>query len=189
MCNSIWDEAYNNYLISLKLTASVQELTKFITRLIIKLCLMNEKVIEVEGLTKIYDGDTAVNNISFSVKKGEIFSMVGPNGAGKTTTVEILECLRTPTSGTAKVLGHDIEKEEEKIKEKIGVMPQDFNTFERLSAEENIQLMADIYNSDNVEEIIDMVGISNFKDKKFNDLSGRLFIIFGKVDKTRVHTK
>lgn len=133
---------------------------------------MPQNVIEVNGLTKIYDGTTAVDNISFSVKKGEIFSMVGPNGAGKTTTVEILECIRTPTSGNAEVLGHDVMKEEDRIKEKIGVMPQNFNTFERLSAEENIRLMADMYGSKNVEEVMKMVGVTDFKDKQFSELSG-----------------
>ncbi len=133
---------------------------------------MSSDVIEVNDLTKKYDDLVAVDSISFEVKKGEIFSFVGPNGAGKTTTVEILECLRTPTSGSAKVLGYDIETQEEKIKERIGVMPQDFNTFERLTAEENIRLMADMYGTKNVDEIMEMVGVSEFKDKNFSDLSG-----------------
>ena len=62
--------------------------------------------------------------------------MVGPNGAGKTTTVEILECLRNPSSGTATVLGYDIINEAGRIQEKIGIMPQEFNTFDRLTARE-----------------------------------------------------
>jgi len=131
-----------------------------------------DNVISVESLTKEYDGTAAVNDISFEVKKGEIFSLVGPNGAGKTTTVEILECLRDPTSGTAKVLGHDVRKEADQIKEKIGVMPQDFNTFERLTARENIKLMADLYGSDDVDKIMKKVGVDGFKDKKFEELSG-----------------
>ncbi len=133
---------------------------------------MARKVIRVKDLTKEYDGTTAVKEISFQVKEGEIFSLVGPNGAGKTTTVEILECLREPTSGEATVLGHDISDEAEKIKEKIGVMPQDFNTFDRLTAEENIKLMGDLYGSNNVEEIMKKVGVDKFKNKKFADLSG-----------------
>lgn len=133
---------------------------------------MAQDIIKVKELTKKYDGLVAVDSISFDVKEGEIFSLVGPNGAGKTTTVEILECLRDPTSGSAQVLGHDVRKEDEKIKRKIGVMPQDFNTFERLTAEENIKLMGDMYGSDNVEEIMKKVGIEDFKDKKFGDLSG-----------------
>ncbi len=133
---------------------------------------MAKKIIEVNDLTKKYDELVAVNSISFDVKEGEIFSLVGPNGAGKTTTVEILECLKKPTSGSAKVLGHDVRKGDDKIKEKIGVMPQDFNTFERLTAEENIKLMGDMYGSDNVDKIIQKVGIDEFRNKKFADLSG-----------------
>ena len=109
---------------------------------------MKEKIIEVKNLTKKYENVTAVDNISFEVFKGEIFSLVGPNGAGKTTTVEILECLREPTSGRATIFGFDIGKDEEKIKEKIGVMPQEFNTFERLTVEENITLIESIYGHD-----------------------------------------
>jgi len=129
-------------------------------------------VIEVQDLIKRYNGTTAVDGISFTVKEGEIFSMVGPNGAGKTTTVEILEGLKTPTSGHSSVFEHDVNKEGHKIKEKIGVMPQDFNTFDRLKAKENIKLMADLYGNKNVEDIIEMVGIKEFEDKKFSDLSG-----------------
>lgn len=133
---------------------------------------MPSDVIEVNNLTKKYDDILAVDSVSFKVKEGEIFSLVGPNGAGKTTTVEILECLRTPTSGKAKVLGYEIKKQQDKIKEEIGVMPQDFSTFERLSAEENIRLAADMYGTENVDEIMEMVGVSEFKDKKFSELSG-----------------
>ncbi|MFW5928174.1 MAG: ABC transporter ATP-binding protein [Thermoplasmatota archaeon] len=130
------------------------------------------KVIDVKTLSKHYDEVKAVDNISFTVKEGEVFSLVGPNGAGKTTTVEILECLREPTSGRAKVLGYDIIENEDKIKERVGVMPQDFSTFERLTAKENIKLSADIYGKGDVDEIIKRIGIESFKDKKFMDLSG-----------------
>ncbi len=130
------------------------------------------KVIEVMELSKHYDEVKAVDNISFTVEEGEIFSLVGPNGAGKTTTVEILECLRKPTSGRAKVLGYDIIKDEEKIKEKVGVMPQDFSTFERLTAKENIKLSSDIYGKGDINQVIKRVGIESFENKKFMDLSG-----------------
>jgi len=129
-------------------------------------------MISVKDLTKKYQDITAVDNISFNVKEGEIFSLVGPNGAGKTTTVEILECLKDPTSGKAKVMGYDISKDEKKIKQNIGVMPQDFNTFERLTARENIQLAADIYGKKGVDEIIKKVGVKDFEDKPFKELSG-----------------
>lgn len=133
---------------------------------------MSESVITVNDLRKEYEEVTAVDGISFSVNRGEIFSLVGPNGAGKTTTVEILECLREPTSGSATVLGYNIRTDEAKIKDEIGVMPQDFNTFDRLTAKENLKLISDIYNRGDVDEIIERVGLEEFKDKKFDELSG-----------------
>jgi len=84
--------------------------------------------IQVEGLTKRYGDLNAVNGISFTVNKGEIFAFLGPNGAGKTTTVEILEGLRKPTSGSARVLGYEISRDGESIKKSIGVLPQGFSS-------------------------------------------------------------
>ena len=68
----------------------------------------SDKIVQVESLSKKYGDNIAVNGISFSLTKGEVFAFLGPNGAGKTTTVEILECLRSPTGGQAKVLGFDV---------------------------------------------------------------------------------
>ncbi|KXA90537.1 hypothetical protein AKJ37_00175 [candidate division MSBL1 archaeon SCGC-AAA259I09] len=134
---------------------------------------MSEKVIKVENLTKEYEDLTAVDDISFEVYRGEVFSLVGPNGAGKTTTVEILECIRTPTSGYAEVFGFDVVKERGKIKEKIGVLPQEFNTFDRLSVSENVELVSSIYGSEkNLEEILRDLELWEFRDKKFEELSG-----------------
>ncbi len=134
---------------------------------------MTEKVIEVRNLTKKYDGLTAVDRVSFDVLKGEVFSLVGPNGAGKTTTVEILECLRKPTEGSAKVFGYDVLDEEEKIKKRIGVVPQEFNTFDRLTVEENVSLIAKIYGKkENVERSLEILGLVDDKTKQFGDLSG-----------------
>ncbi len=134
---------------------------------------MSEKIIEVENLTKKYGDLTAVDNISFDVFRGEIFSLVGPNGAGKTTTVEILECLREPTNGEAKIFDLDISEKEEKIKKRIGVMPQEFNTFERLTVSENIKLMERIYGNDgNIEKILKKLELWEEKDRNFDGLSG-----------------
>ncbi len=131
-----------------------------------------EKAVSVNNLTKKYGDIVAIKDLSFEINRGEVFSLVGPNGAGKTTTVEILECLKEPTSGSAEVLGLDIYEDEEKIKQNIGVMPQDFNTFDRLTAKENIQLMADIYGEEGIDDIIEKVGVASFENKRFNDLSG-----------------
>lgn len=132
-----------------------------------------EKIIEVADLVKRYKTVVAVNCVSFDVYRGEIFSLVGPNAAGKTTTVEILECLRTPTSGSAYVLGFDVEKDEVHIKKRIGIMPQDFNTFERLSVKENVELIARIYNvKPDIKHVLEELGIWEARDRKFEALSG-----------------
>lgn len=134
---------------------------------------MPEKVIEVEELVKRYKTVVAVNGVSFDVYQGEIFSLVGPNAAGKTTTVEILECLRTPTSGSATVLGLDVLKEETHIKKRIGVMPQDFNAFERLTVKENVELIAKIYNvKPDLKQVLGELGLWEARDRKFEALSG-----------------
>lgn len=130
-------------------------------------------MIDVENLTKKYGEIVAVDDISFAVKSGEVFSLLGPNGAGKTTTIEVLQGLKTPTSGKVNVLGYDIYREEKKIKEQIGVMPQNFNAFERLTARENIQLIAEIYGKgDKVEEVLDLTGVKEFQSKLYLNLSG-----------------
>ena len=132
-----------------------------------------EKVIEVKELTKRYKEVTAVSNVSFEVYGGEIFSLVGPNAAGKTTTVEILECLRTPTGGSAHVLGLDVHGEEDEIKKRIGVMPQDFSAFERLTVKENVELIASIYKaSPDTKAVLEELGVWEARDRRFEALSG-----------------
>ena len=130
-------------------------------------------MIDVENLTKKYGEIVAVDDISFAVKSGEVFSLLGPNGAGKTTTIEVLQGLKTPTSGKVNVLSYDIYREEKKIKEQIGVMPQNFNAFERLTARENIQLIAEIYGKgDKVEKVLFLTGAKEFQSKLYLNLSG-----------------
>lgn len=134
---------------------------------------MSKKVVEVKKLVKRYKNVVAVNSISFEVNRSEIFSLVGPNAAGKTTTVEILECLRKPTSGSAKVLGYDVSKEEMEIKKRIGVMPQEFNTFERLTVKENVELIAKIYGiRPDTKHILKTLGIWEARNRRFYTLSG-----------------
>jgi len=95
-------------------------------------------VIETHALVKTYGEINAVDHLDLSVAKGTIFSLLGPNGAGKTTTVEILEGLRRPTSGTARVLGHDVTKDYGDIRHRVGVLPQDFEPFDRLTPTEAV---------------------------------------------------
>ncbi len=97
-----------------------------------------EAVIQVRDLVKTYDGLSAVDHLTLDVNQGTIFSLLGPNGAGKTTTVEILEGLRTPTSGTARVLDHDVRTEYGDIRARVGTLPQDFEPFDRLTPREAV---------------------------------------------------
>lgn len=102
-------------------------------------------VIEVEGLTKCFGSFTAVDHISFQVKRGEIFGFLGANGAGKTTAMRMLCGLSKPTSGVGKIGGFDICKDAEQVKKHIGYMSQKFSLYEDLKVWENIRLFAGIY--------------------------------------------
>jgi len=136
---------------------------------------MTNNVIEVNSLVKKYGDFTAVNNISFNIKKGEVFAFLGPNGAGKTTTVEIMECLKSSTAGSVNIWGYDIKKDEMKVKQKIGVLPQDFNVFEWLTVYENIDYFAQMYPKHvDVDGLIKMLDLKDKRDTLFKDLSGGL---------------
>ena len=102
-------------------------------------------VIEVEHLVKAFGDFHAVDDISFTVKRGEIFGFLGANGAGKTTAMHMLTGLNQPTSGTGRVVGYDIRTEYEQIKKNIGYMSQRFSLYEDLTVAENIRLFAGIY--------------------------------------------
>lgn len=104
-----------------------------------------DEVIIVNNLTKRFGNFTAVDNISFEVRKGEIFGFLGANGAGKTTAMRMLCGLSRPTSGDALVAGFDIRTQSEKIKRNIGYMSQKFSLYEDLKVWENIKLFAGIY--------------------------------------------
>ena len=99
----------------------------------------------VENLTKKFGAFTAVNNISFSIKKGEIFGFLGANGAGKTTAMKMMCGLLLPTSGTAKIGGSDLVTQSKAIKKNIGYMSQKFSLYDDLTVYENMQLFGTIY--------------------------------------------
>lgn len=105
----------------------------------------NENVIEVSHLVKAFGNFHAVDDISFTVKKGEIFGFLGANGAGKTTAMLMLTGLNQPTAGSGKVVGFDIATQYEQIKKHIGYMSQKFSLYEDLTVAENIRLFAGIY--------------------------------------------
>jgi len=101
----------------------------------------NDKVIQVEGLTKMFGDFTAVDAITFDVKKGEIFGFLGANGAGKTTAMKMLIGISIPTSGAANVAGFDVFKQAEDIKKNIGYMSQKFALYDDLTVKENITFL------------------------------------------------
>jgi len=107
--------------------------------------MKGNNVIEVASLTKKFGHFTAVDQISFEVKRGEIFGFLGANGAGKTTAMRMLIGLSNPTSGNATVAGFDVYRENEKIKKNIGYMSQRFSLYEDLTVRENIRFYAGIY--------------------------------------------
>ena len=104
-----------------------------------------EIVIHAEELTKTFGTFTAVDHISFDVRRGEVFGFLGANGAGKTTAMRMLCGLSRPTSGIGTVAGYDIVRQAEKIKRNIGYMSQKFSLYEDLRVWENIRLYAGIY--------------------------------------------
>jgi len=101
--------------------------------------------IEVNSLTKKFGGFTAVDNVSFNVKKGEVFGFLGANGAGKSTTIRMLCGLLVPTSGDAFVGGFSVQKEPDKVKQNIGYMSQRFSLYNDLTVEENINFFGGVY--------------------------------------------
>src|ERR1700754_3052200 len=102
-------------------------------------------VIDVEGLTKSFDGRTVVHDVSMQVKRGTIYGFLGPNGSGKTTTIRMLCGLLTPDSGHGTCLGYDILTESEKIKRLVGYMTQRFSLYADLSVRENLEFIGRIY--------------------------------------------
>lgn len=134
--------------------------------------------IEIKGLTKKFGHFTAVDNISFNVPKGKIYGFLGPNGSGKSTTIRMLCGVLEPTEGTAYVLGHDVRKEREKVKSKIGYMSQKFSLYEDLTVDENLNFYAGIYGLTKKEReerkkyIVSMAGLKGREKNITGNLSG-----------------
>lgn len=133
-----------------------------------------EPIIRVKDLVKTYSNNlTAVQGISFEVTEGEIFGLLGPNGAGKTTTLEIMETLRTKTSGQVIIDGFDVEKDASEIKKRIGVQLQAAGYYPHLNLVELLELFAGLYNIKiNAKEVLATVGLQDKTKAKFKELSG-----------------
>lgn len=138
---------------------------------------MAEPVVSVENLVKRYGEVAALDGVSFEVQKGEVFALLGPNGAGKTTTIGILECVRQPTAGSAKVLGHSVAAPHgvNEIKRKTGVLPQEFGALGRLTVAENLEFFAGMYGTSvDTMSLLDFLEIRDKAKVRFANLSREL---------------
>jgi len=106
---------------------------------------LKEAAIVIDNLTKKFEDVTAVDGLSLTVEKGELFGLLGPNGAGKTTTINVLSGLLKPTSGSVTVGGYDVEKDPSEVKALIGVCPQDTAVFSYLTGRENVELFGNLH--------------------------------------------
>jgi len=132
-----------------------------------------EPVIRVSGLKKLYGDVKAVDGVSFEVGRGEVFGMLGPNGAGKTTTIEILEGLRDPDEGTAEVLGLDVCKHPQSIKQRIGVQLQSVSLYPRLTVRELLDLFGSFFEHHlPTQQLIDAVDLGERDKARSMNLSG-----------------
>ena len=111
-------------------------------------------MIKISGLTKYYGGITAVNDLSFEIKEGEVFGLLGPNGAGKTTTIKMLTTLSRPDAGSYMIDGFDVVKDTYEIKSRIGVMPQENNLDRELTAYENLLIYGMLHGVKDVKKKI-----------------------------------
>ena len=139
--------------------------------------LENQNIaIKAENITKTFGDFTAVDHISFEIKKGEIFGFLGANGAGKTTAMRMFSGLSIPTSGTATVAGFDVYKETEKIKKNIGYMSQKFSLYNNLTVKENLNFFGGIYGiprkelKTKGESLLKELGLENERNKLVSEL-------------------
>lgn len=133
-------------------------------------------IINIENFSKSYGEIKAVNNISFSINKGEMFGLVGPDGAGKTTTIRTLCGLLKPDSGNISLLNYDIIKNKKDIQNNMGYLSQKFSLYEDLSIDENIEFFAEIHNVKNYKErrneLLEFTRLIEFRNRQAGRLSG-----------------
>ncbi len=137
-----------------------------------------EYVVTTRELTRKFGSFTAVNNLSINIRSGEIFGFLGPNGSGKSTTIRMLCGILEPTSGEGTVLGYDLSREPEKIKQKIGYMSQKFSLYDDLTVHENLEFYAGLYSipyserKKRIEEMIRMAHLTGRENMLAANLSG-----------------
>ncbi len=134
--------------------------------------------IETQGLTKEFDGLTAVGSVTLEVNEGEIYGLLGPDGAGKTTTVRLLTTILSASAGTATVAGFDTGKEAEQVRRRIGYVAQNFNLYPDLTVSENMDFFGQIFSdsknfySERKEELLHFSRLNEFMDRRAGQLSG-----------------
>ena len=138
---------------------------------------MSGWAVEAKGLTRFFGDKPAVQDVSFRVAWGEVFSLLGPNGAGKTTTMRMLCCLLSPTAGTAEVGGFDVAADPLKVREQFGLLPENPGLYESLSAERNLRFYGEIFGvppanlEKRIEEILKMLDIWDRRGDKIAKFS------------------
>jgi ABC-2 type transport system ATP-binding protein len=134
--------------------------------------------IEAEGLTRSFDALVAVDRLTLTVRRPEIFGLVGPDGAGKTTVLRMLAGILSPTSGQARVLGYEVVREVEQIKARIGYMPQRFSLYADLTVRENLSFFAEVYGvprgerEERMRQLLSFAQLSEFQRRRAELLSG-----------------
>lgn len=135
-------------------------------------------IIEVNGLVKRFGDFTAVNDIRFSVREGEIFGFLGPNGAGKSTTIKMMCTLMQPTSGQIRVAGHDVMSQSDAVRSSIGIVFQDNSLDSALTALENLQFHCMMYHiprnerAQRIKDVLTLMDLTDFKDRIVKTYSG-----------------
>ncbi|HSQ17307.1 MAG TPA: ATP-binding cassette domain-containing protein [Anaerolineales bacterium] len=135
-------------------------------------------ILEAYDLTKKFGNFEAVKGVSFTVEEGEVFGLLGPNGAGKTTTISMLTTVLKPTSGTARIGGYDIIQEPMKVKETIGLVPQDLALYPTLSARANLNFFGSIYGlrgkalEERVDDVLEIVALTDRQKDAVEKFSG-----------------
>ena len=139
--------------------------------------MANESIIEVKHLMKIFNKFTAVDDVSFDVKKGTIFGLLGPNGAGKSTTLRMLSTLARPTKGTATIAGYDIVKDDTKVRQLIGIVSEKMIMYNRLTAKENLWFFGCLFDipqevlAKRIDELLDLVQLTQWKNAQVGTFS------------------
>lgn len=133
-----------------------------------------DKVLEVNGLTKLYKNGRGVKDISFDVYKGDIFGFLGPNGAGKTTVMKAITGLNTFQNGKVQILGYDLKSQFEKALGKVGAIIETADAYEYMSAYNNLKIVSRFYDDikeSDIDEILEIVQLKEFKDEKVSKFS------------------